>query len=230
MELGENRNIPPIKTGTAVLRPGRWATFMLKTEFTVAVVSTTFKSELIRALRGLPAQQELVIRWGRHVILTGHALFQRISSELANVEAATIQVVGQVQYGLNQCKHCQRNEGPFAHCVKVDGNDACGNCHYQRNGHRRSFSAVVAPDRRRKRITVPFAEFNHLVEQMRAVLARAKVLKGEVRGIEDKCAGAAEWNPEADSEPNHPNLANRMQDYFRFLRFVLATFAHGCAQ
>lgn len=103
MQLGEDNQISLVnKTGTAVLRPGPWATLVLKSEFAVAVVGNTFKFELIRALRGLPAQQELSLRLGRNFVLTGNALFERISSELAEVEAVTIQVVGQVKYGLNE--------------------------------------------------------------------------------------------------------------------------------
>lgn len=195
-----------------MLRPGSWVALILKSEFAVAIVGTTSKSELIRAFRRLPAQQEISIRWGKHVVLTGNFLFQRISSELANVEAATIQVVGEVQYGLYQCHFCQRDEGLFAHCVIVEGNEACGNCHFGRNGHRCSFSAAVAPTRRLKRTTVPFAEFLDLVKQMRALSVRVKALKTEVRVIQSKGAEATSKNPEAELGPDHPRLAQRMQN------------------
>lgn len=67
---------------------------------------------------------------------------------------------------------------------------------------------------------MPFVEFHNLVDRMRALLEHLKALKAEVRGIEAKCAGAANQNPEAELEPSHPNLAQRMQEYFRFLRYV----------
>lgn len=118
MQLGEDIQISLVnKAGTTVLRSGPWATLILKSEFAVAVVGNTFKSELIRALRGLLAQQELSLRWGRNVDLTGNALFQRISSELANVEAVTTQVVGQVKTELNElwtkANSNQSNSGSF---------------------------------------------------------------------------------------------------------------------
>ncbi|KAJ5785404.1 uncharacterized protein N7503_010616 [Penicillium pulvis] len=221
-QLGEDSQIPLVKAGTAVLRPGPWAALILKSEIAVAIVG----SELIRVLRRLPAQQEISIRWGKHVVLTGNILFQRTSSQLANVEAATIQVVGEVQYGLYQCHSCQRDEGLFAHCVKVEGNEACGNCHFGRNGHQCSFSAIVAPNRRRKRITLPFVELHDLVKQLQALLIRVKALKTEVRVVQSKGVEATRKNPEAELGPDHPCLTQRMQDYFRFLRHAFLGDLH----
>ncbi|KAJ5746595.1 hypothetical protein N7520_011777 [Penicillium odoratum] len=67
---------------------------------------------------------------------------------------------------------------------------------------------------------MPFVESQNLIDRMRVFLEHLKALKAEVRGIVTKCAGAANQNPEAKLEPTHPSLAQRMQDYFRFLLYV----------
>lgn len=52
----------------------------------------------------------------------------KIGARITNVEAALIQVVG--TEATTACDSCQKEHGPFSHCVTAAGALECRTCHF----------------------------------------------------------------------------------------------------
>jgi hypothetical protein len=67
----------------------------------------------------------------------------QIGAKLANVEAALIQIVG--TEATTACESCQKEFGPFSHCITAPGALDCGNCHWANNSSRCTLPPTPIP-------------------------------------------------------------------------------------
>jgi hypothetical protein len=67
----------------------------------------------------------------------------QIGAKLANVEAALIQIVG--TEATTACESCQKEFGPFSHCITAPGALDCGNCHWSSNSSRCTLPPTPIP-------------------------------------------------------------------------------------
>lgn len=126
--------IPAVNVGSRFLPAGDWARYIKQIPWPVAIKGKQLKSDLLRSLVGKPSKNELSIRWGERARWTPSATAAKIGSRIANVEAALIQIVG--TESSPACDTCQKDFGPFSHCVTAPGALECGNCHWSGNASR----------------------------------------------------------------------------------------------
>lgn len=123
-----------MKVGSHLQPAGEWAQYGKHVPWTVAIKGKLLKSELLRILVQLPNRNELSVRWGERVRWTPKSMSTKIGARLTNVEAALIQIVG--TESPNACNSCEKESGPFSHCVTAPGALECGNCHWGGNASR----------------------------------------------------------------------------------------------
>lgn len=119
----------------------------------------------------MPNVNEPILRVGTRNSWTPSLFSENIGTSLANVEAALIQVVG--TRAEVACTHCQEIKGPFAHCVRIAGDqNHCGNCHWGGNRDRCSFNAAPATPapirvRRRKMTDEQYRAYQQKIRDLR---------------------------------------------------------------
>ena len=145
--------LPSVRIGTDHVAPGPWAEYVKRVKWEKAVKGTRPKSNLLGLLLSMPNVNEPILRVATRNSWTPSLFSEKIGASLANVEAVLIQVVG--TRAEVPCTHCQEGLGPFAHCVRIAGDQTdCGNCHWGGNQRRCSFNtapATPAPTRVRRR-------------------------------------------------------------------------------
>nr|UPX44668.1 hypothetical protein FAC6B23_02 [Penicillium fuscum] len=216
------KTIPPSTLGHKVIPFGPWATLLMTTPFSVAIEGGLMKSELFISLRSTPAKQELVLRFERRLVKTGLTLIQEINQSITNVEAAQFEVVGTVKVGAAKCFHCQSSTGPFAHCVTAPGAAACGNRHWKKQEHRCSFNDLDPQKSSGLRQAISQHVVNNVpVTKAEALTLLQKIqkLKKNLRGIDQWTASVIDRTPEATESVSPEQHDQRMEDYFRLLRF-----------
>lgn len=132
--FSEPTTIPAVKVGSQLQPAGEWAKYVKQVPWTVAIKGKLLKSELLRTLVELPNRHELSVRWGERVRWTPNSMSTKIGARLTNVEAALIQIVS--TESPSACDSCEKEFGPFSHCVTAPGALECGNCHWGGNASR----------------------------------------------------------------------------------------------
>ncbi|KAJ5947150.1 hypothetical protein N7466_000165 [Penicillium verhagenii] len=206
---GMPETIPAPKSGTAILPPGPWAEIMKKTLFPKAWLGEQLKTHLIEVLREMPPRQELTLRtkklsWG------ARALWTKVGFDSTNIEAALIQVVGEVKTGKDRCEHCERGSGPFALCVTVgvEGYPECGNCYWSKQRSRCSFGP------RSKGTKVLTRKARVMKESLEKLDAQVTELTGILNSQRESIHAAMEKNPDSLTA-TEPATADRCAEYYR---------------
>ncbi|KAJ5539050.1 hypothetical protein N7513_007382 [Penicillium frequentans] len=214
---------------------GSWSNYILSTPWWVQVRSRLAKTDLMSALRLLPPRQELTLRSDYQNMWTGENISREIGLEISNVEAATIHVVGTGQ--VDECTHCQQNDGPFALCVTAPGSSACGSCHWKEKTE--DFSSYDASAPRSGRCCQPgspatpradlekMRERNHdnVRQELKGIFQERTVLKGKMNQLrliirEARLASAkfAEMDSQNCDTPSVQQGVHLTNEYNIFLR------------
>ncbi|KAJ5936758.1 hypothetical protein N7466_003208 [Penicillium verhagenii] len=146
--IGPVITLPAPITGTEPMPPGKWADLIMTPplRFPIAISRYGLRGDILEKLLAMKCINEPVLRWkaSSNSPWDAKTLYSRINYSTINVEAAVMQCVGTIiQDPQEMCHSCSRRYGPFAFCVRVDGVQDCGNCHWSRQSYRCSFNTSL---------------------------------------------------------------------------------------
>lgn len=148
--VGTAATLPPPVLGQSIEGPGEWAALVMKMNWKVARTGKALNTENLRTLSGITQKRELILRPGNPGEWSGTRLNKEIGESSRHVEAAATQIVGDYHKDI-ECEACEKEQGPFAHCVTFPGIPGCANCHWAGSGQSCTIFAGAKPRKHKKR-------------------------------------------------------------------------------